>query len=118
MRPIAFLAFLFPTLAASPAALASDFDFEPLQQKVSWELQERIHQTVLATVAARVERQLERALALPASGPAPARATAAGPVAPDSNDRPRMTCQASTQYALECVVVSKRSGLERVAQVP
>jgi len=144
MRPIAFLAFLLPTLAASPAALASDptlaaspaalasdFDFEPLQQKLSMELQERIDQTVLAAVAARVERQLGRALALPAIGRAipervgvgraPARATLAGPVAPvasDSDARPvRMTCRASSEYALECVVVAKRSNLERVAQV-
>ena len=127
MRPIAFLAFLLLTFAASPAALASDFDLEPLQQKLSMELQERIDQRVFAAVAALVERQLARSLALPAIGPAVpervgvgqalARATVAGPVAPDADARPvRMTCRASSEYDLECVVVSKRSILERVAQ--
>jgi len=127
MRPIAFLAFLLLTLAASPAALASDFDFEPLQQKLSMELQERIDQRVSAAVAALVEQQLGRALALPAIGPAipervgvgqaPARSTVAGPAAPDADARPvRMTCRASSEYDLECVVVSERSNLERVAQ--
>jgi hypothetical protein len=121
MRPIALLVFLLSTPAASLPALASDFDLEPLQQKLSIELQERIEQTVLPALAARMERQLERGLALPArvdAGPDPARTTAAVPLSRDADALPaRMTCRASTEYSLECVVVSRRSGVERVAKV-
>jgi hypothetical protein len=121
MRSIALLVFLLSTPAASVPALASDFDLEPLQQKLSIELQERIEQSVLPALAARMERQPRRGPALPArigAGPDPARTTAAVPLERDADALPaRMTCRASTAYALECVVVSQRYGRERLAKV-
>jgi hypothetical protein len=109
MRPTAFLASVLLALAASSAALASDFDFAPLEQELARELQERIDRTLLEELAARVSRQLERELAL----------RAGRPVGSDSVAPPeRMTCRPSAEHGLECVVVSKRTRPERVARVP
>jgi hypothetical protein len=129
MRPIALLAFLLSTLAASHPTFASDFDFEPLQHKLSMDVQERIQQVILPALAARVEQQIERELAVLEGGPAlparidagsdPALAATTVPASGGSDAEPtRMTCRTSTEHTLECVVVSKRPGLERVAKVP
>jgi len=127
MRPIASLIFLIPMLATSPAALASDFDVGDLNRKLSMALQEQIDRSVVAALAGQVESQLAREWTVSTTGTPPrARvddaadpASAVGSAAPETAARPaRMRCLVSTANVLECVVVSKRPAVERVAQVP
>jgi hypothetical protein len=102
MRPFAFLSLLLPMLAMPAAALASDFDIEELDQKLSLALQQQIDQTLLATLAAPIEPQQLRERGVPAGDPGPA----------------RMTCRASGAKTLECVVVARRPREGRIAQLP
>ena len=102
MRPFAFLCLLLPMLAMPPAALASDFDLEELDQKLSMALQQQIDQPLLAALAARIEPQPVRERSVPAGDPGPA----------------RMTCRVSAANALECIVVARRPREGRIAQLP
>lgn len=91
MRPLVCLALLLPALTAPPAAFGSESDLESLQRKLAREVQQRI------------DAGMRTALDASVSAHAPARPT-------------RMTCRASAEYVLECVVVAKRPGLARIAR--
>ena len=102
MRTIAFLCLALPMLALPSAALASDFDVDELDQKLSVALQRQIDQPLLAALAARIEPQLAPEKVVPAGEPG----------------RSRMTCRVSAANALECVLVAKRPQAKRIAQLP
>jgi len=102
MRAIVFLCLVLPMLAVPPAALASDFDLDELDQKLSLALQRQIDQSLLAAVASRIEPQQAPESIVPANEPG----------------RSRMTCRVSTANALECVVVGRRPQAKRIAQLP
>jgi hypothetical protein len=97
MRPLVRLLCVLTALAAPATAPRAGGELDSHQQQLALELQQRIDRDVRVAVEAALR--------------------AHAPGAPDAFARPaRMNCRSTTGYALECVVVSKRPGAERVAR--
>jgi len=124
MRPLVCLALLLPALAAPLAAPGAEGDLESLQRQLAQELAQRIDRDMRAALAVAVREHESAATDPGASLPvrvdsrgAPAGAASAGSAARGRDAPPtRMSCRTSTAYSLECVVVSRRPGLENIAR--